>query len=63
MGALVGARLRRRRRRRRRRRPSCALQYGRPIRRCGRGRHDQRKTVLGCPGVGSLVRTKFFFFF
>ena len=22
------------------RRPSCALQYGRPIRRCGRGRHD-----------------------
>eukprot|EP00966_Prymnesium_polylepis_P162196 3748412-Prymnesium_polylepis.2 len=30
----------------------------------GRGRHDYRKRVRGCPGgVGSLVRTVFFFFF
>eukprot|EP00966_Prymnesium_polylepis_P183693 4257470-Prymnesium_polylepis.1 len=44
---------------------SCALQYGRPVGRRWRGRHDYRKTVLGCPGVavGSLVRTVFFFFF
>eukprot|EP00966_Prymnesium_polylepis_P078294 1815136-Prymnesium_polylepis.2 len=30
---------------------------GRPVGRRGRGRHDYRKAVLGCPGVGSLVRT------
>eukprot|EP00966_Prymnesium_polylepis_P028716 665582-Prymnesium_polylepis.1 len=43
--------------------PTCALQYGRPVGRRGRGRHAYRKTVPGCPGVGSSVRTVFFFFF
>ena len=46
------------------RRPSCALQYGRPIRRCGRGRPDYHQLAPGCPdGVGLSVRTVFFFFF
>eukprot|EP00966_Prymnesium_polylepis_P187518 4347462-Prymnesium_polylepis.1 len=43
-----------------RRRPSCALEQPlwstrRTTRDGGRGRHDYRKTVLGCPGVGSSV--------
>jgi hypothetical protein len=47
------------------RRPSCALQYGRPVGRRGRGRPDYHRLDFRArvSGVGLSVRTVFFFFF